>query len=1252
MLKRLILCQLTILAVALAALPVSQAQTAPARGFFIPISSYDDDPFVADSVVERLNRWRFDPGEDGYPMLMNNRVLIEEEPVIYRQDPKTGEFVPFAWNSWSPELRKSNADGNFMFPDEARFPLHRVERGPDGKIILKDGLQLWLPQDLHRGMTTAFEAANAAKDAAEFWAGRELAWGDNGRLGINAHAFIAFNAFWSPTGKGLYFGVVPHRLPGEPSSAPVKMFEMATSWEVAAHEAGHALHAELKPNRVLNNPGYRTWSESFSDQMEMWTSLRDDDRLRRLLAETNGNLNQSNALTRIGEAFAALVGEGTGLRDAFHNKKLSAIPDEREVHARSETLTGAAYKFFLTIYGELKTELGAEEALRRAGQIMGFFMTRANDYVPENRMTLEDVAKAYLKVDKEFFASRYHARLVEEFTRREIFAAGSVSEWLAHEAATPQLWLHPRWPDHKVEQLIRANLDKLGVGSDFGLKLQSVTRINYFRRGIGSERTIVRVQLTQGRGEGATPLDNHGIFIFPRFQNQPDPTGKPVGVVVFADPNGAGQPPAGAQIGRLNTTVPGTSPADFFELVLPNGPTINSGDFYIGFQAPSPHQGVGFGVDTSGQSPNRSFYSTNGGASFASLAPALQVNSANAMIRAVVSTGGPTPTPTPTPQPGGNTVALTSGVPQNGSIPAPQPGGGLVGETQYTIRVPNGATQLKVDLSGNPDVDLFVRFGARIAIQNGAIVSDFKSESATGNESITITPGSSPAPQAGLYYIAVGNFGPGAANFTVTATVTGGGGGNCSFTISPTSRSLPAAGGLGNVSVTTTAGCNWTATSNASFINILPPASGSGSGSITYSVAANTGANSRTGTLTVAGQTFTLTQEGAGNPQPGNRVVRVGQAGGAPGGQVSVPIELVAQGDENALGFSLTFDPAVLGNPQAALGSDASGATLNPNTSQVGSERLGIVISLPFGQKFSAGARQIVVVTFTISSGASGSSTQVGFGDQPITREISDVSPRALQAGYTPGAVTIGAAGYEADVAPRPNGNGSVTITDWVQIGRFVVGQDTPSSGEFQRADTAPRESRGNGSLTITDWVQAGRYAAGLDAPTPSGGPASQGGQGLMAKSRHARADAAMNARAVRISSDYFERGQQSSVVIELDAEGNENALGFSLDFDPAQLRFVSVTAGRDATGVTLNVNTSQASEGSVGLALALPAGQTIPAGQRQIIVINFAVAAEGVVTAATLNFGDQPVMRELSDANANSLPASFNGGKEGRRKI
>ncbi len=86
---------------------------------------------------------------------------------------------------------------------------------------------------------------------------------------------------------------------------------------------------------------------------------------------------------------------------------------------------------------------------------------------------------------------------------------------------------------------------------------------------------------------------------------------------------------------------------------------------------------------------------------------------------------------------------------------------------------------------------------------------------------------------------------------------------NCSYSISPTNQSFAANGGTGSTNVTTQANCAWTATSNASWLTITSGASGNGSGTVGYSVAANTAATQRTGTLTVAGQTFTVTQAGS-----------------------------------------------------------------------------------------------------------------------------------------------------------------------------------------------------------------------------------------------------------------------------------------------------------------------------------------------------------------------------------------------------
>ncbi|HNG34307.1 MAG TPA: putative Ig domain-containing protein, partial [Blastocatellia bacterium] len=386
------------------------------------------------------------------------------------------------------------------------------------------------------------------------------------------------------------------------------------------------------------------------------------------------------------------------------------------------------------------------------------------------------------------------------------------------------------------------------------------------------------------------------------------------------------------------------------------------------------------------------------------------------------------------------------------------------------------------------------------------------------------------------------------------------------------------------------------------------------------------------------------------------RVVRAVNASGAPGTQVAVPIELVSQGDENALGMSLTFDATVLSNPQAALGSDATSGQINSNAGQAAQGRFGLVVSLGTGQRFSAGTRQVAVVTFTIAANAAAGTTAIGFGNQPIPREISDTEANILPANYTAGTLTI-VPGYEADVAPRPNGtgDGNVTTADWVLVGRFAAGLDTPSAGsEFQRADCAPKNNLGDGRLTINDWVQAGRYAAGLDSVVPAGGPTApvnqlrQFGQlSAPGKSSAALQRTTGNGQrtATQIRAALESLASTGQIAIELDAWGGENALGFSLQFNPAQWRFVSARAGQDAAGAALHVNTAELAAGRIGLAVAMPAGESFAAGTRQVALLRFepvALVAAGRRAAGIITFADQPLARELADVNAHSLPAEY----------
>ena len=91
--------------------------------------------------------------------------------------------------------------------------------------------------------------------------------------------------------------------------------------------------------------------------------------------------------------------------------------------------------------------------------------------------------------------------------------------------------------------------------------------------------------------------------------------------------------------------------------------------------------------------------------------------------------------------------------------------------------------------------------------------------------------------------------------------------GTCTCSIYPTSKHFGPSGGTGSVDVTTQSGCAWTATSNDSWIHITSGSSGTGSGTVNYSVDENTG-SARTGTITIANETFTVTQSGTSTHKP------------------------------------------------------------------------------------------------------------------------------------------------------------------------------------------------------------------------------------------------------------------------------------------------------------------------------------------------------------------------------------------------
>jgi hypothetical protein len=86
----------------------------------------------------------------------------------------------------------------------------------------------------------------------------------------------------------------------------------------------------------------------------------------------------------------------------------------------------------------------------------------------------------------------------------------------------------------------------------------------------------------------------------------------------------------------------------------------------------------------------------------------------------------------------------------------------------------------------------------------------------------------------------------------------------CTYSISPAGLSFTAPASAGIVTVTAPADCRWAASSNSAWIGITSGESGNGSGTVLYALASNSTPNTRSGSIDIAGHTFTATQEKTG----------------------------------------------------------------------------------------------------------------------------------------------------------------------------------------------------------------------------------------------------------------------------------------------------------------------------------------------------------------------------------------------------
>jgi len=251
---------------------------------------------------------------------------------------------------------------------------------------------------------------------------------------------------------------------------------------------------------------------------------------------------------------------------------------------------------------------------------------------------------------------------------------------------------------------------------------------------------------------------------------------------------------------------------------------------------------------------------------------------------------------------------------------------------------------------------------------------------------------------------------------------------SCSYSLPAFNQSFGSTAASGTVNVVTTAGCGWSASSNVSWISITAGSSGTGNGTVSYSVAADSGA-SRTGTLSIAGQTYTVSQTGTTtgglavasvNLPAGTLNVAYSATLSATGGQP--PYTWSTSGSLPA-GLTLSASTGVISGTPSAAGTSNFTGTVRDSTGASASQNFSITVNGVTSSSFA-------ITTTSLANGAVGTAYQQSIMTVNANScgIISSIVTFSLSAGTLPNGLALQPGGVISGTPTLP-GTFSFTLT-------------------------------------------------------------------------------------------------------------------------------------------------------------------------------------------------------------------------------
>lgn len=292
---------------------------------------------------------------------------------------------------------------------------------------------------------------------------------------------------------------------------------------------------------------------------------------------------------------------------------------------------------------------------------------------------------------------------------------------------------------------------------------------------------------------------------------------------------------------------------------------------------------------------------------------------------------------------------------------------------------------------------------------------------------------------------------------------------SCAYSILPTSASFTSTGGTASVSVMAGTGCGWTAASNDSWITITSGSSGTGNGSVNYSVAANAGA-ARSGTMTIAGQTFTVNQSAVCSYSliPTSASFSFGAGSGSVNVFAGAGCSWSAVSNDSWI---------TINSGNSGTGNGTVNYSVSANT---GGARNGTMTiagqSFPVSQSAGTGCTYSVLPTSQnfIAAGGTGSvSVSVITGTGCTWTGVSNAAWITITSG-SPGSGN-GSVGYSVAANTGPGRSGTMTIAGQT----VTITQDSGCSFGISPSSASYTTSGGSGSVAVTANNQTCLWVAG-----------------------------------------------------------------------------------------------------------------------------------------------------------------------------